>query len=80
MLVAQQSGAYALGRKTMTILAAMTTTTSSHDETTNGITLAWSLQHMEKFGNNSVPDDGRRLYVSVGSNGQLMAIDQFSHY
>ena len=51
MLVAQQSGAYALGRKTDDlILAAMTTTTSSHDETTNGITLAWSLELMEKFG------------------------------
>ena len=57
----------------------MTTTTSSHDETTNGITLAWSLELMEKFGNNEVPDDGRR-YVIVGWEqwSQLMAIDQFS--
>tara|TARA_B100000212_G_C27369945_1_gene532108 strand:- start:511 stop:1350 length:840 start_codon:yes stop_codon:yes gene_type:complete len=80
MTVAQQSGAYALGRKTdELILAQMTTTTSSHDETTNGITLAWSLELMEKFGNNEVPDDGRR-YVIVGWEqwSQLMAIDQFS--
>ncbi|BAQ86961.1 major capsid protein [uncultured Mediterranean phage uvMED] len=80
MMVAQQSGAYALGRKTDDlILAQMTTTTSAHDETSNGITLAWALELMEKFGNNEVPDDGRR-FVVVGHEqwSQLMQLDQFS--
>lgn len=80
MMVAQQSGAYALGRKTDDlILAAMATTTSNNNETTNGITLAWALSLMESFGNNEVPDDGRR-YCAVGWEqwSQLMAIDQFS--
>lgn len=80
MLVAQQSGAYALGRKTdELILAAMTSTTSAHDETSNGITLAWALELMEKFGNNNVPDDGRRFCV-VGWEqwSQLMSLAQFS--
>lgn len=80
MNVAQQSGAYALGRKTDDlILAAMTTTTSAHDETSNGITLSWALELMEKFGNNNVPDDGKR-FVVVGWEqwSQLMSIDQFS--
>jgi len=80
MQVAQQSGAYALGRKTDDlILAQMTTTSSAHDETSNGITLAWALELMEKFGNNEVPDDGQR-YCVVGWEqwSQLMAIDQFS--
>ncbi|GIR19720.1 MAG: hypothetical protein CM15mP34_2440 [Gammaproteobacteria bacterium] len=55
----------------------MTTTTSSHDETTNGITLAWSLELMEKLVTTNFPDDGRR-YVIVGWEqwSQLMAIDQ----
>ena len=80
MQVAQQSGAYALGRKTDDlILAQMTTTSSAHDETSNGITLTWALELMEKFGNNEVPDDGQR-YCVVGWEqwSQLMAIDQFS--
>ena len=54
MQVAQQSGAYALGRKTdELILNQMTTTTSAHDETSNGITLTWALELMEKFGKNN---------------------------
>ena len=80
MMVAQQSGAYALGRKTdELILNQMTTTTSAHDETTNGITIAWCLELMEKFGNNEVPDDGKR-FVAVGWEqwSQLMSLDQFS--
>ena len=52
---------------------------SMSTETTNGITLAWALSLMEAFGNNEVPDDGRR-YCVVGWEhwSQLMAIDQFS--
>tara|TARA_B100000963_G_scaffold58896_1_gene46957 strand:- start:13276 stop:14115 length:840 start_codon:yes stop_codon:yes gene_type:complete len=80
MLVAQQSGAYALGRKTDDlILAAMDATSSTHNETSNGITLAWAFGLMELFGNNSVPDDGQR-YVVVGWEqwSQLLDIDEFS--
>ena len=80
MLVAQQSGAYALGRKTDDLIkAAMTTTTSTHNETTNGITLSWALQLMELFGNNEVPDDGKR-FVAVGWEqwSQLLDLDEFS--
>jgi hypothetical protein len=80
MLVAQQSGAYALGRKTDDLIkAAMTTTSSTHNETTNGITLVWALQLMELFGNNEVPDDGKR-FVAVGWEqwSQLLDLDEFS--
>ena len=80
MLVAQQSGAYALGRKTDDLIkAAMATTTSAHNETTNGITLAWAFELMEKFGNNEVPDDGKR-FVAVGWEqwAQLLDLDEFS--
>ena len=80
MLVAQQSGAYALGRKTdELILDAMDATTSTHNETTNGITLSWALELMEKFGNNDVPDDDQR-YCVVGWQqwSQLLDLDEFS--
>jgi hypothetical protein len=80
MLIAQQAGAYALGRKTDDLIkAAMATTTSTHDETTNGITLSWALELMEKFGNNEVPDDGKR-FVCVGWEqwSQLIDLDEFS--
>jgi len=80
MLVAQQSGAYALGRKTdELILDAMDTTTNNLNETTNGITLAWAFSLMEAFGNNDVPDDGQRYCVVGWENwSQLMDIDEFS--
>ena len=80
MLVAQQSGAYALGRKTdELILDAMDTTTNTLNETTNGITLAWAFSLMEAFGNNDVPDDGQRYCVVGWENwSQLMDIDEFS--
>jgi len=80
MMVAQQSGAYALGRKTdELILAAMDATTNNHNETTNGVTLSWALGLMELFGNNDVPDDGQR-YVAVGWEqwSQLIDLDEFS--
>ena len=56
MLIAQQSGAYALGRKTDDLIkAAMATTSSTHNETSNGITMAWSLQLMELLGTTRFP-------------------------
>lgn len=80
MLVAQQSGAYALGRKTDDlILAAMDATTNNLNETSNGITLAWAFSLMEAFGNADVPDDGQRYCVIGWENwSQLMDIDEFS--
>lgn len=80
MMVAQQSGAYALGRKTDDlILAAMDATSSTLPETSNGITLAWAFSLMEAFGNADVPDDGQR-YCVVGWEqwSQLMDLDEFS--
>ena len=80
MLVAQQSGAYALGRKTdELILSAMDATTNNLNETSNGVTLAWAFSLMEAFGNNDVPDDGQR-YCVVGWEqwSQLMDLDEFS--
>jgi len=80
MLVAQQSGAYALGRKTDELITtAMDATTNNHNETTNGITLSWAFELMEKFGNNDIPDDGRR-YCVVGWEqwSQLLDLDEFS--
>lgn len=80
MVVAQESGAYALGRKTDDIIkAALDTTSSTSNETSNGITLAWALGVMETMGNNDVPDDGQR-YAAIGWENwsQLMSIDQFS--
>jgi len=80
MMVAQQSGAYALGRKTDDlIIAAMDATSSTLPETTNGITLPWAFSLMEAFGNADVPDDGQR-YCVVGWEqwSQLMDLDEFS--
>jgi hypothetical protein len=80
MTVAQQSGAAALGRKTdEQIITAGETTTSVHDETSNGITKAWSLELMEKFGANDVPDDGGRYVAVAWENwSQLLAIAEFA--
>lgn len=80
MMVAQQSGAYALGRKTDDlILDAMDATSSTLPETSNGITLPWAFSLMEAFGNADVPDDGQR-YCVVGWEqwSQLMDLDEFS--
>jgi hypothetical protein len=79
-MVAQQSGAAALGRKTdEQLIAAMETTTSTADEATNGATLAWALDLMEAFGANDVPDDGQR-YVSLAWEtwSQLMLLKEFA--
>lgn len=79
-MVAMESGAAALGRKTddMLLTAMETTTTTSH-ETSNGATLAWAMGILETMGNNDVPDDGNR-YVVVGWENwtQLLDIDEFA--
>lgn len=79
MMVAQQSGAYALGRKTdEMIITAGETSTTTVDETTNGVTLAWAFSCLETFGNNDVPDDGERYAMVSWENWtQLMDITEF---
>lgn len=81
LMVAQESAAAALGRKTDEIIIsdALTTTTSTRDETTNGVTLAFANGLLVDYGNNEVPDDGQRMAVIGWEQWtQLMAIDQFS--
>lgn len=79
-MVAMQSGAWALGRTTDDLLIdAMGTTTSAHDETTNGITKTWALELMENFGNNDVPVQDRYCVIGWEQWSQLMAIDEFSN-
>lgn len=80
MVVAQESGAYALGRKTdEQIVTAAETTTSTEAETTNGATLAWATTLMEDFGNNDVWDDGQRFVFIAWENwSQLLSITQFA--
>ena len=79
-MVAQQSGAAALGRKTDDqIIDACETTTTTSNETTNGITLAYCLGLLETMGNNDVPDDGDRYAIVAWENWtQLLAIEQFA--
>ncbi|OUV70912.1 MAG: hypothetical protein CBC83_08125 [Flavobacteriales bacterium TMED123] len=79
-MVAQQSGAAALGRKTDDqIIDACETTSSAANETTNGITLAYCMTMLENFGNNDVPDDGERFAIVAWENWtQLLSLDQFA--
>jgi hypothetical protein len=79
MLVAQQSGAYALGRKTdEMIITAGETSTNTVDETSNGVTLAWAFACLEAMGNNDVPDDGERYAAMAWENWtQLMDLTEF---
>lgn len=81
MLASQRAGAFALGRKTdEQIIAALSASTTTADETTNGATLAWATASMVAMGNNNVPDDGDR-FALIGWEqwGKLMAIPQFSN-
>ena len=81
MQISMNAGAYALGRKTdELIVTALSGSTTTQDETTNGATLAWATACMVSMGNNDVPDDGQR-YAIVGwaQWGKLMALQQFSN-
>lgn len=81
MQASMNAGAYALGRKTDDlIVTAMSGSTTTEDETTNGATLAWATAVMVKLGNNEVPDDGER-YAVIGWEqwGRLLALQQFSN-
>src|SRR5262245_58333442 len=57
MTAAQNSGAWALGRKTDELITnAMATTTTALNETTNGPTKTWAFALRQLFGTNDVPD------------------------
>lgn len=78
--VAMQSGAAALGRTTDSqLLTAMSGSTNTISETTNGFTLAFAMQILETHGLKDVPDDGNRYNVVGWENWtQLLSLDQFS--
>jgi hypothetical protein len=81
MMAAQESGARALGRKTdEQILAALSTTTQTLDETTNGATLAWATALVAKFGVNDIPEgvNDRFVILDYYNWGRLATIDQFN--
>lgn len=79
LVLAQEAGARALGRKSdELIITAWTTTTNAHNETTNGATYAWALQLQTIFGDADIPmGNDKYCVVSWQSWEDLMGIDQF---
>ena len=82
--VVAQNAAYALGRKTDSIItddfdANATTLAHNSAGTGNGMNLGKAQNVFEIFGNNDVPDDGQRYWV-VGPKqwSDLLGLDQFS--
>ena len=82
--IVAQNAAYALGRKTDSIItdtfdAGATALANNSAGTTNGMNLDKAKNVFEIFGNNDVPDDGQRYWV-VGPKqwSDLLDIDQFS--
>lgn len=78
--VAVNAGAYALGRRTDTMIVdAMATATNANATTAGGLTLAKATTMREFFDNNDVPDDGQRYCaVSPRSWTSLLAEASFS--
>jgi hypothetical protein len=82
--IVAQNAAYALGRKTDSIItdtfdAGATALANNSAGTTTGMNLDKAQNVFEIFGNNDVPDDGQRYWV-VGPKqwSELLDIDQFS--
>ena len=81
--VVAQSAAYALGRKTDSVLTEImngaTTLANNSSGTGTGMNLGKSTAMMELFNTNDVPDDNQRYWV-VGPKqwSDLLALDQFS--
>jgi len=82
--IVAQNAAYALGRKTDSIItdtfdAGATALANNSAGTTTGMNLDKAQNVFEIFGNNDVPDDGQRYWV-VGPKqwSDLLDIDQFS--
>ena len=81
MMAAQESGARALGRKTDDqIIVALTTTSSTKAETTNGATLTWALSLVTAFGSADIPEGAgdRFVVIDYGNWARLMALDAFN--
>ena len=82
--IVAQNAAYALGRKTDSIItdtfdSGATALANNSAGTTTGMNLDKAQNVFEIFGNNDVPDDGQRYWV-VGPKqwSDLLDIDQFS--
>jgi hypothetical protein len=78
-MVIAQAGAYALGRKTDSlIITAMDTTTTAAATTAGGLTKAKVLEGFQKLNENDVPDDGGRFCV-VGAEqwNDLLGVSEF---
>ena len=80
-MVAAQSIAAAMGRKSDELIIDEIDTNASNATSSSGaITLAKVEQIYESFGNNDVPDDGQRfLVVSPQGWTDLLGIDQFAN-
>ncbi len=79
--VIANAGAYALGRKTdELIIDALTASTTTAGDSSNGLTKAKVLEAFETLGTNDVPDDGQR-YAIVGWKqwSDLLAIPEFAN-
>ena len=81
--VVSQSAAYALGRKTDSVLTGImngaTTLANNSSGTGTGMNLGKATSMMELFNTNDLPDDNQRYWV-VGPKqwSDLLALDQFS--
>jgi hypothetical protein len=81
--IVAQSAAYALGRKTDSVLTEImngaTTLANNSSGTGTGMNLGKSTAMMELFNTNDLPDDNQRYWV-VGPKqwSDLLALDQFS--
>ena len=81
--VVAQSAAYALGRKTDSVLTGImngaTTLANNSSGTGTGMNLGKATSMMELFNTNDLPDDNQRYWV-VGPKqwSDLLALDQFS--
>jgi len=82
--VVAQNAAYALGRKTDSIISDTfddnaTALANNSAGTTTGMNLDKAQNVFEIFGNNDVPDDGQRYWVVAPKQwSELLDIDQFS--
>ena len=83
--IVAQNAAYALGRKTDSIVTdtfdagATAVAHNANSDSANGMSLIKAKKMFETFQDNDVPDDGQRYWV-VGGNqwSDLLSIDQFS--
>ena len=81
--IVSQSAAYALGRKTDSVLTGImngaTTLANNSSGTGTGMNLGKATSMMELFNTNDLPDDNQRYWV-VGPKqwSDLLALDQFS--